>query len=286
MAKPSTLALGRITVDLRSVRVLRASADVRARLRAAPPEAGRVHSVFERAVNLAWHDGRLLTLQGPGPLVAPFAAALARLPRAGAVGAGMRVRRRADTLALDGAILEWQGATIVDTTMPEGNGGPGSALSALLTESPAEGAPGLRSTLARRARSRLAAGLSRRDPEAFREGALALLGLGEGLTPAGDDCLVGALAVTHRFAGRWLRAHPQIQASVERTAAVATTAIGREFVAHALAGHFAESLIALVTAESTEGVSRAAARLLESGATSGTDTLCGMRLALDALRAT
>src|SRR5205814_2034631 len=112
----------------------------------------------------------------------------------------------------------------------------------------------------RRARWRLAAGLSQRDPKAFLDGALGLVGLGEGLTPAGDDCLVGALAVTHRFARSWLHGHPEIRAAVARTSAAATTDIAREFVAHALAGHFADSLIDLMTAEAVDGVTRPATR--------------------------
>ena len=277
--------MGRTAVNARTIRVLRVSPDVAERLQTAPLATGRVHSVFERALNLAWHDGRLLTLQGPGSLVAPFAASLTRLPRSHAIGPGTRIWRRGDTLALDGAILGWQGATIVDTAMPESSAGPGPSLSALLVEPPAEGGRGLSSAIGRAARSRLALGVSRRDPEAFLEGTRGLLGLGEGLTPAGDDCLVGALAVMHRFAGSWLRAHPEIQASVGRAAATATTAVAREFVAHALAGHFAEDLIDLMTAESADGSGRAAARLLRSGATSGADTLVGMRLALAALGA-
>lgn len=257
--------------------------DVAERLRRAPRDAGRVHSVFERALNVEWHDGRLLTLQGPGPLLAPFAAALARLPRAGAARPGLRVCRRDDTLALDAILVEWRGAATVDTNMPESPVGPVPALSLLLASPLPESGPGLSSTIGRRAQAHLAEGVRRRAPETFLAGALGLVGLGEGLTPAGDDCLVGALAVMHRFARSWLRAHPEMTAAVQSRAATATTFIAREFIAHALAGRFAESLIDLLTAESAHGVGRAAAQVLQSGATSGADTLCGIRLALAAL---
>ena len=46
-----------ISLDTRWLQVLRLSPAVATRLEAAPPEAGRVHSVFTRAVNLFWHDG-------------------------------------------------------------------------------------------------------------------------------------------------------------------------------------------------------------------------------------
>jgi uncharacterized protein DUF2877 len=263
------------------IRVLRAGADVAERLRAAPHDAGRVHSVFERALNLDWHDGRLLMLQGPGPLLAPFAAALERLPRSPALHSGQEVWRRGDTLTLDDISLELRGLATVDTIMPEAGTGPCPGLSAL--SAPSSAANGLSSAIGRRARSRLAEGVRARDPVAFIEGALGLIGLGEGLTPAGDDCLVGALAVLHRFARSWLCARPEISATVGRAGAVATTTVAHEFVAHALAGRFADSLIDLLTAESADEVGRAAAQLLRSGATSGADTLCGVHLAVAAL---
>jgi hypothetical protein len=266
------------------IRVLRADAGVVARLRTAPARAGRVHSVFERALNLTWHDGRLLALHGPGPLRAPFAASLAWLPGAALPGPGLPVWRRDEMLVVEGIVLDLRGAIRVDTTMPEAGAGPHPTLAALPTPSPA--APGLLSGMGRAARSCLAEGLRARDPVAFIEGALGLVGLGEGLTPAGDDCLVGALAVLHRFARSWLLAHPEISATVARAAGRATTAVAREFVAHALAGRFAESLLDLLTAESADEAVRAAARLCESGATSGADTLSGVHLALAALGTT
>jgi hypothetical protein len=257
------------------------STDAARRLKAAPPEAGRVHSVFERAVNLDWHDGRLLTLHGPGPLLAPFAVALVRFP-CHTLKPGRSVRRQDDSIVVDDMVFERRGAVTVDTAMPDGaRGSPTILLSRLLQTEHASA--GLSSTIARRARSRLAEGLRDRTPAAFVDGALGLLGLGEGLTPAGDDCLVGALAVVHRFARPWLSTHPEIESRVKAASATATTTIAREFVTHALEGRFAESLVDLMSAESAEETDDAATRLLRTGATSGADTLCGIRLALAAL---
>jgi uncharacterized protein DUF2877 len=270
-----------VTTATDAIPVVRVSPDAAERLDAAPRLAGRVHSVFDRALNLAWHDGRLLTLLGPGPLVAPFAIGLRWLPR-GAIRAETRVRRDGHTLVLDDLVLDWRGAAMADTAMPESARGPVRALSTRLAGTPADSARGLDSSRALAARARLAAGLRRRDPAPFVDGALGLLGLGEGLTPAGDDFLVGALAVLHRFAPSWLREHPTIAAVVGTRAATATTIVAREFIAHALGGHFAESLIDLLTAESTDAVGRAAARVLGTGATSGADTLTGIRAALEA----
>jgi len=266
----------------RVISVLRMSAGSTRRLRAAPTEAGQVHSVFDRAMNVSWHDGRLLTVHGPGRLLAPFAVALAHFPT-GAARPGLRVRRCDDTITLGGIALEWAHATTVETAMPEPIGDCGSATALLAGLPAARPSSGLTSTAGARATGRLAEGAHNRDAGAFLEGALDLLGLGEGLTPSGDDCLVGTLAVIHRFARPWLSAQPEIASRIADAAATATTAIARDFVAHALAGHFAESLIDLMTAARAEQAHRAAAELLQTGATSGADTLYGIRLALAAL---
>ena len=253
------------------------------RLRAAPSDMGQVHSVFEQALNLACHDGGLLTLHGPGPLLAPFAAALTHFPT-GAVRPGRPVSRRDDTITLDGIVVEWSGAATLDVTMraaPKGRESVTKLLS-VLPHLENDGA-GLTSTVARGAESRVVEGLRLRQPELFIAGALGLLGLGEGLTPSGDDCLVGALAVVHRFARSWLDAHPEIESVVRTASVTATNTIAREFVVHALAGQFSESLIDLMSADSAPDIGRAVTHLLSMGATSGADTLHGIRLALGAL---
>src|SRR5574342_261133 len=94
--------------DGEAIAILRWSAATRVRVLASPLEAGRVHSVFRRALNLLWHDGRLLSLHGPTALAAPFAAALSRLPRG--VTPGMDVRRCAGHILLGAESLVWEGA--------------------------------------------------------------------------------------------------------------------------------------------------------------------------------
>ena len=269
--------------DERVLSAVRMGAGVARRLRAAPSDAGQVHSVFEHALNIDWHDGRLLTLHGPGPLRAPFGAALARFPT-GAVRPGRNVRRRDDMITLDGIAIEWNGAATIDVTMRAASGDRRS-VTTLLSALPhvESGRAGLDSPIGRRAQSRLDEGLRLRQSKTFIEGALGLLGLGEGLTPSGDDFLVGTLAVVHRFARSWLDAHPEVESVVGVASATATNAIAGEFVAHALAGQFGESLIDLMSAESAKDIERAVIHLLRMGATSGADTLRGIRSALCAL---
>jgi Protein of unknown function (DUF2877) len=232
---------------------------------------GRVHSVFERAVNVVWSDGRLLTLHGPGPLGAPFAVALERLPARGTVAPGMPIGRRA---------FDWRDAERVALEMPQGP--LGFAADALAEEA---GAQALRSPAGVRARHALARGIAGRDARAFADAACALIGLGEGLTPAGDDCVLGALAAIHRLAPGWLTSHEGRRGQLADAARRRTTDVARDFLLEALDGRFAEPVLALLTAPTAAMAGIAARRLVAMGATSGADTLCGIRLGCRALDA-
>lgn len=265
------------------MRVLRLGAGLRSRLEAGLGGPGRVHSVFARAVNIEWADGRLLTLHGRGPLLAPFAAAVEETAALRALRPGDAVRQAPGLLVAGSVPLGWKDAQVVDLSPARTAPGRNPLGSALQTLREPYGA-GLDSPLGIRARRHLAAGIRRREPRALIAGGRALLGLGEGLTPSGDDCLVGVLAVLHRFAGD-LGEEPDVVAALSEAAHHRTTALGREFVLHALAGLFSEAVIAVVAAPSREDADRAVAELQQLGATSGADTLRGMRLAWHALAA-
>jgi len=105
----------------RTIRVLRMGRSTHERLNAAPREAGEIHSAYARTLNLLWHDGRLLTLHGPGPLLAPFAAAVDHLP--GELGPGMRAWREGEKIRLGPFLLGWDRGAVVETRLrPEGDG--------------------------------------------------------------------------------------------------------------------------------------------------------------------
>lgn len=263
--------------------LVRVSTQLAVRLEAPGGRPGRVHSVFARAVNLVWEDGRLWTLHGPGPLLAPFAAAVDDVALLGALRPGMPVIVGPLRLRAPGLALSWERAARIDCAV---SADPRIPTAVLLPPAPPQGhAPGLDSAAGVGARAALAAGIRRRDASRLIAGACALLGLGEGLTPAGDDCLVGALAMLHAVDPEPLMREPAVAGAIAEAAAARTTAIGGEFVLHALAGHFSEPLLAVLRARSRAESARAAARLAALGATSGADTLGGMRLAWDALAA-
>ncbi len=108
-----------------------------------------------------------------------------------------------------------------------------------------------------------------------------LIGLGVGLTPSGDDYLVGLLA---GFAAMGDPIGIELGVAIAAVAAVRTTAIGASAIAHAARGAFAERLhdvlIALARgrlADLATSVERATAY----GATSGSDTLVGLFEGID-----
>jgi len=115
-----------------------------------------------------------------------------------------------------------------------------------------------------------------------------LLGWGEGLTPAGDDFLVGLLAGLDALG----RGDPQRERFRDSLAAAvaarthATTPIAAHALRLAAAGHRAASLdrfvVALCCGDDEREADPALESLLAVGATSGADTASGVLVAVDA----
>jgi hypothetical protein len=110
------------------------------------------------------------------------------------------------------------------------------------------------------------------DPTAAAD---ALLGLGPGLTPAGDDVLAGALVASVQLG----RPVPALAAHVHRRRS-ATTALSADLLRHAAAGRAAPPVLGLLDAlVGARPVGPALAGLLAVGSTSGHDTATGVLLA-------
>jgi hypothetical protein len=254
----------------RVVAVTRMSRAVAARLDAWSGTVGHVHSVFERAINLQWPDGSLLALHGPGPLLAPFAAAVDDVEPLRWLRIGTPVTIGARRLVAEGLSIPWPRVAVVDCSVDTAGGRGGRSTRHLRHwrgrhSASLDSAPGVAG------RARLAAAIRERDAARLIAGAVTLLGLGDGLTPSGDEWLPrGGASAVGAIAG----------SALERT-----TTIGREFVLHALAGRFSEPVLAVLRAISPDEQRRAVACLVRLGATSGADTLCGMRLACRSLAA-
>jgi hypothetical protein len=120
------------------------------------------------------------------------------------------------------------------------------------------------------------------DPASAVPAALKLVGWGEGLTPAGDDFLVGLLAGLEAMAsGDAPRSQLRgaIAASV-RAAVGRTTRIAAHYLSLAADGHYNERLVrlrnALLAGHDWCPVEAALSRMLAVGATSGADTASGL----------
>jgi len=250
---------------------------------------GHVHSVFARACNLACGDA-LLTLgtfdAGNGPTVlrlAPGAPADLR----DRFEIGERFDARRGTLRTSRVELDLRQASVWHPAEP-GHAMPAARVEARLRKARLQvdarraTRANVLDTLARPALVALADACRALDcGEALRQ-LDRLVGWGEGLTPAGDDFLVGLLAgldVLVRGDGRRRRFQRAIRAGVaSRTHR--TTPIAAHCLRLAAAGHHAEPLVelrsALVCAVDDDGVETALQRALAVGATSGADTVSGL----------
>lgn len=127
------------------------------------------------------------------------------------------------------------------------------------------------------ATQRLDVALGSREPTAIAAAAHGLVGLGPGLTPAGDDVLAGVLA-----AGRLLASEDRpLAALAAATAALRhrTTTLAATLTAHAARGEVAIPFGTVVLALTGRGSVRTAlAGLLAVGHTSGHDLATGLAL--------
>jgi uncharacterized protein YukE len=128
-------------------------------------------------------------------------------------------------------------------------------------------------------------GIAQGDDELLRQGVTALAGLGPGLTPAGDDFLIGLLvALTLGSSGE--RKLEEYRATIATAAAQATTQLSATWLRHAAQGHFGEQWHKLVHALNRglgPQIGQRVTTILKTGATSGADAFCGFLVGLEAV---
>ncbi|MBI2762588.1 MAG: DUF2877 domain-containing protein [Chloroflexi bacterium] len=132
---------------------------------------------------------------------------------------------------------------------------------------------------------RLASAVRDADPSAAGTAAESLVGLGPGLTPSGDDALIGMAAALTALAAPGTLDATFLRRAVE-TAPNRTTAVSTTFLRHAAAGEFCgglHGLMAGLTGPDPSEVRSAIERSVAFGATSGADTLVGVLMGLDAM---
>ncbi len=264
---------------------------------------GRVHSVFANACNIEFSSGELVTLLAPELGAAPhgirLAVQAARFDswlRAGEDAilrdAVLRLPQADVAVDLTAAVI-WRGrvAAIASATRASATAARLRQLRAIVLErAPRQGIAAVftknaghadflqRVFLTRLAHTLpvLARATDRRDVDAIADAAGNLVGLGPGLTPAGDDFLTGFLAALWSRAGSGAWQDAALAAALVLQFA-RTNAISRQMLDDAAHGRFAQALVDVTIALSGAGnIDAAAARALACGHSSGADALCGL----------
>jgi hypothetical protein len=131
----------------------------------------------------------------------------------------------------------------------------------------------------------LITGAERLDPDASIEAAHKMIGLGPGVTPSGDDVLIGFLAGLHSTVGNEQARLAFIQAFGESLSSLSmeTNEISRTYLYHAIHGRFSSSMIALLDAIKggrEDQLLSAANAAMRVGHSSGMDSVTGLLVGL------
>jgi hypothetical protein len=256
----------------------------------ASPWEGHIAAVFQHSLLLSAPDGRLVHLHAGPQLASPFSLRLwsswARVLRATPLSPGVPARQMGTAIDIAGHLrLTLDKVTYYRSPKPSAGVIDAKAIrlaQETLTSYGRSGGfdrlPGIQ-TLVTAMQQAIAA----RDVEHICAGARGLIGLGPGLTPSGDDFLVGCLR------GLWLTSHDgaatrdmfaRLGARLLSDLRARTTQVGAEFIRYALEGSFAETLDraaeALLAPAHPPLVTAAIGHLLAQGDTSGSDTVRGL----------
>lgn len=135
---------------------------------------------------------------------------------------------------------------------------------------------------AQRATELLSQGLCEAKTQLIADGARLLAGLGPGLTPAGDDFLVGMLAAFYacgpHYGQRQWPAWQAYSSVIANAATGRTTQLSAAWLTHAAGGAFGEAwhnLIEAMNANQLQAMLACADRILATGASSGADAMSG-----------
>jgi hypothetical protein len=280
--------------SLFTVNVIAASAGLRPLLEVATWE-GRIAGVFHSSLLCTTPDRRLLHLHAGPQLVSPFSLRVegefTRVLQPIPLTQGLPVRKRGSGIDIAEQLhLRLDDVTYYQSRHFTGEVHPAAmeiARQTLRSHGHSGGfdsMPGAQTLI-----TAMQQGLVKGHPGQIVEAARHLIGLGPGLTPSGDDLLVGCLR------GLWL-IRPNAPAALQMLDRLRadllpglherTARVGAEFIRYALDGAFAEVLDraaeALSTPTSPPLVQSALGRLLAQGETSGTDTTLGLLTCLEA----
>lgn len=250
-------------------------------------------SRHDRACNFVSSNGLLIALvttahgNGPFHIVLPN-----RLPPIPTNNNDLQAQWRPGELSIGPRQISLQQAAIWQPDLPALENLSTDALSLLREKSSQHPPSPLHSELttfyprAQQGIDALQVGFTKGDNAKIQTGVMHLAGLGPGLTPAGDDFLVGLLAALVAYRLQIHEALPTLCPLIVQSATAQTTQLSARWLACAGQGHFGEAWHHLITALNRNGsaaITTAAHRLLTTGATSGVDAMSGFLFGISLL---
>lgn len=250
----------------------------------AEPFAGAVVGRHARACNLADDRGRVIALALPALGNGPFSIVIGG--QAGCFAElkdGQRAYADAEHIVVGGWHIPLANARAWDSTLPTGPPVRLGSRSAAIVQPYALWPEQAGDTPAAAAMARLQARGAQALHTALEQGhnladaARQLAGLGHGLTPAGDDYLLGVMAAL------WLLDEREEVLIIARSASPHTTFLSRAFLSAAARGQFAEpwhDLAGALARDRADECATAVQRIAAIGASSGRDALAGFAATL------
>jgi hypothetical protein len=273
------------------------STDARAWLKNA--SRARVLHIFDEVCNLVYAEDEVLSLVlrqiGDGP----FRIVLPRVNFPSAVTSTARISFSEDRLTIGDlsidvrAAREWDPrpdwdrllvrrdlliAAIPDLVATIRETAPADSLARLVVKGPSHESE-LGQTFLRQAyepAGQLVSGLRGVEENLLREGTAGLVGLGDGLTPAGDDWIMGCLLGAHIIIEEHER--PRMAAVIVEAIAGRTTPLSAALIRAAARGECGvawHDLLGALKNADAPGIDNAAKRIMSRGHTSGADSLAG-----------
>jgi len=256
----------------------------------ARPFEGWVLGRFERAINLADAGGWVIALTSPELGQGSFSVVVAASSDFfNEFAVGQQVRADQDGLTVGRWYLDWSTAAIWEPKLapPSQPLQLDAAIIQLLKPythwpDPAEVNTALRQRLGQAA-AQFTQAITDHQTDARRvaQAAALLAGLGNGLTPAGDDYLVGAMAAL------WLDNLKPLLPEIAKAAVTQTTTLSAAFLRAAARGEFMEpwhNLAQSLSAGDVKSLSLALTQVAHFGASSGRDALAGFATAILSLQ--
>jgi len=251
------------------------------------PRAGTVLATFARSAYLDFGDA-IVAIVGAELLNGPLNVVLAEgaVPPFDQLTAGSHVTASEETIQADGwPAIALRGATRWDpriapwarSRMRNVTGNVDVLRGTIATETPTDH---LKHPRMQQALAALRSALGKESPADVRGVAASLAGLGAGLTPSGDDVLVGALVALAALPDD----HAAVRGAIRDASAGRTTRISAEYLRAAARGEASEAWQRLLTAlagDAADDLIEAGRRVVAFGETSGADMLTGFLLAIE-----